>query len=179
MYDKLYPDTNRINKLYTDSISNDQNFVSYFTDLKNALTSGVIQKSRFSKTDLMTVASKFFYCDGLKPDSTISSHICIALNGVAEAKWNKDYTLLEAFCFEAIFENYYIKDKIRNKFVDNFVKYIKEGERKAKSTLNEPSVFLENVRKYSFEKMEADKDLLTALITYYSKVRQTLPFEIQ
>lgn len=128
IYDKLYPDTNKINILYIDSISNDSNFVSYFTDFNKALTSNVVKKSKFSKAELMTVASKFFYCDGIKPDSTISSHICIALNGVTEAKWSKDYTLLEAFCFEAIFENYYVKDKIRNKFVDNFVKYIKEGE---------------------------------------------------
>lgn len=179
IYDKLYPDTNKINKLYIASISNDLNFVSYFTDFKKSLTSNAIQKSKFNKAELMTVASKFFYCDGLKPDSTIRSHICIALNGVTEAKWNKDYTLLEAFCFEAIFENYYVKDKIRNQFVDNFVTYIKEGEKKAKSTLNEPKVFLESVRIYSFKKMEQDKALLTTLLTYYNKVQQTLPFEIR
>ena len=46
-------------------------------------------------------------------------HVCIGLNEVKEASWAKDYTLLEAFCFEAIFENETLKAALLTHYREN------------------------------------------------------------
>jgi hypothetical protein len=66
----------------------------------------------------MEVSSKFFYCDQVNPDTSIQAYVCVGLNGVKEAKWNKDYTLLEAFCYEGIFTQF---DNERSHIWDAFV----------------------------------------------------------
>jgi hypothetical protein len=179
IYDHLYPDTIKINALYTDSISKDKDFVTYFNLLIQPLTDKNTPRQRFTRKDVLKVASRFFYCDGVREDTTVSSHICIVLNGVKEAQWDKDLTVLEAFCFEAIFENYYVKEGIRSNFVNNFVRYIKEGEKKEKSQLPNKETYLLAVRHYAFDKMEKDKDLIETLMKYYTTHQSSFSFQIQ
>lgn len=179
LYDSLYPDTVKISARYIHEISSDIKFMGYFNELAQALDGSARVKTQYTAQELMHVASKFFYCNRVKPDSTVDAYICVALNGVPEANWKTDYTVLESFCFEAIFENIKTKDGRRSDFVDNFVNYRKEGERNFKASVNEPDVYLKSVRDFCFKKMAADADLRSVLMNYYTSTRQTLPFEIK
>lgn len=179
MYEKLYPDTARINQLYTASLLADTLFMKYFNQLIAPFSEQPAAVTKFSQIELMQVASRFFYCDAVKKDATISSHICITLNGLQGITFTKDYTLLEAFAFEAIFENYYTPDKKRNLFITNFLTYIKEGEQKEKVLVASPDAYLKKVRAYCFTKMEQDKDLKQVLLDYYIKNKDSFLFRIE
>jgi hypothetical protein len=176
IYEPLYPDTNRINRLYIDALSKDSLFVYYFNKLANPFLHPEIKKEKYTTNELMLVAARFFYCDGVRKDSTIASHICINLNGLKDAAFPKDYTLLEAFCFEAIFENLKTTDDKPNVFVENFKAYIREGERKRKASLTSLDDYLAQVRQYCFERMERDVSLKQTLLNYYFLHRNSLPF---
>lgn len=180
LYDHLWPDTVKMNKLYIDSISNNKLFVSQFQALLYPLTTtDPFEVPVININKLMQVASRFFYCDGVRADSSISSHICITLNGVKEAKWTEDNTALEAFCFEAIFENYYSSKDVKAKFVQNFVQYIKDGEQRFKGSTADKESYLQSVRVYAFEKMEKDEALKKILLQYFKAHQRTFSFHIE
>lgn len=178
IYEPLYPDTNRINRLYIDALSKDSLFVYYFNKLANPFLHPEIKKEKYTIAELMLVAARFFYCDGVRKDSTIASHICINLNGLKDAAFPKDYTLLEAFCFEAIFENLKTTDDKPNIFVENFKAYIRKGEQKKKASLSSLDDYLAQVRQYCFKRMEKDVSLKQTLLDYYTRHRNSLPFII-
>lgn len=178
LYEALYPDTNRINRLYTGTLSKDSLFMSYFNTLADPFLHQKIKKENYTIAELMLVAALFFYCDAVREDSTIASHICINLNGLKEASFSKDYTLLEAFCFEAIFENFRTTDDKLSLFVENFKSYIREGEQKEKISLTNLDDYLARVRQYCFTRMEKDASLRQTLLGYYARHRNSLPFII-
>lgn len=175
-YEKLYPDTNRINRLYTDFLSKDSLFMSYFSKLASPFLDMKIKKEKYTILELMLVASRFFYCDEVRKDSTIGSHICINLNGLKDASFFKDYTLLEAFCFEAIFENFRTTDNKPGLFVQNFKEYIREGEQKEKGSFTNAEDYLVRIRQYCFTRMERDTSLKQSLHDYYTRHQNSLPF---
>jgi hypothetical protein len=178
IYEPLYPDTNRINRLYIDALSKDSLFVYYFNRLASPFLQPEIKKEKYTTGELMMVAARFFYCDGVRKDSTITSHICITLNGLKDAAFSKDYTLLEAFCFEAIFENLRTTDDKPNIFVENFKSYIREAEQTKKASLTNLDDYLAQVRQYCFSRMESDVSLRQTLLDYYTRNRNSLPFTI-
>lgn len=126
----------------------------------------------------MQVASRFFFCDTVRPDKSIGSHICIALNGLKEAQFEKDYTILEAFCFEAIFEAIDQKRPARTKFVENFLAYIEEISNKEKQNISSSDSYLRNVRLAVFERMQTDDELKNVLLEYFQKNKENLSFNI-
>ena len=81
-YSELYPDTARINKSYVQRLSVNQPFLSYFSQLSSPrCDSQKTKKEVFAKDEMMLVASRFFLCDQVRPDTTISWHVCIGLMG--------------------------------------------------------------------------------------------------
>ena len=177
-YEPLYPDTGKINRLYTDALSKDSLFVFYFNRLAAPFLHPEIKKEKYTRAELMMVAARFFYCDGVRKDSRITSHICINLNGLKDASFSKNYTLLEAFCFEAIFENLRTTDDKPNRFVENFKAYIREAEQKEKVSLSSLNDYLAQVRQYCFTSMEKDTSLKQTLLDYYTRHRDSIPFII-
>ncbi|KQC02637.1 hypothetical protein [Pedobacter sp. Hv1] len=176
-YEKLYPDTVKINNLYTQSLAADPLFMSYFSKLSLPFQNSNQKKMHIGLKELMLVASRFFYCESVKKDSTINAYVCVHLNGLKNA-FDKDYTLIEAFCFEAIFESYKPQPQ-PTPFVVNFKSYIKEAERKEKHLFKDKAVYLEKIRHYCFNKMAKDKELQKALLAYYQLNKNNLPFELQ
>lgn len=177
-YEALFPDTSRINRLYADALSKDSLFMSYFNRLADPFLYQEIKKEKYTIDELMMIAARFFYCDGVRIDSTIASHICITLNGLKDVSFSKDYTLLEAFCFETIFENFRTADDKLNLFIENFKAYIQEGEQKEKASLSNLDDYLVRVRQYCFTRMEKDASLKQTLLDYYTRHRNSLPFII-
>lgn len=173
----LYPDTILLSKLYLNEFSGDKKLSKLFKESYLAIeNSKEKKKTSYSEEELMTVASKFFYCDEILPDTTVRMHICVGLNGIKEADWEKDYTLLEAFCYEAIFHDM----DLDNSLVDVELSYVKEqATQKYRPTFTSKEAFLENVKQEVFEKMKHSSVLRQSLEGYYRSNSNNLAFEIR
>jgi len=173
---KLYPDTMEIKRLYLEKYAQDKRLVRYFEETVASITNLNFEiKKSYSIVELMEVASKFFYCDKVLPDSSIQSRVCVGLNGVKEANWEKDYTLLEAFCYEAIFNEFDSEDA---KIWDIFISKKQESSQHFKMNITTLNQYLEDVKLAVFESMENDEVLKQELLDYYKLNRGNLAFRI-
>lgn len=176
IYEKYYPDTLKINKLFTDSLMMDQQFVNWYGQLSSPFTGATVSTLRFSRKQLMQVASKFFYCQAVRADSSIASTICIGRNGLDGLPRTPDLTLLEAFCFEAIFERYYSNPGVKSQFIENFLGHINEAVKRKKPSLLDRQQYLLEIREYCFKQMEKDSDLEKVLLDYYKEHARSFSF---
>jgi hypothetical protein len=173
---KLYPDTTEIKRLYLEKYAQDKRLVGYFEETVVSITNPNFEfKKGYTEDELMEVASKFFYCDKVLPDTSIQSRVCVGLNGVKEANWEKDYTLLEAFCYEAIFHDFDSEDA---KIWDIFVAKKKESGQKLKKNITFLNQYLEDVKLAVFENMKNDEILKHQLLNYYELNRSSLAFKL-
>ncbi|MDO1451801.1 hypothetical protein Q0590_36340 [Rhodocytophaga aerolata] len=182
VYNHLYPDTLTMTRRYTDSLQHNQVFKQYFNAFTYYINSPSTKNSTkiaFSVEEMMQVASKFFYCDLVKPDTTVSWHVCVGFNGLQDVVFDKDYTLLEAFCFEAIFTNMLSEDPEKSKFMDNFINYVTTSTNKQKQKFTSNQDLLQKVKHEVFLSMEFDKQLQVTLLDYYYKNQNNLPFQIE
>lgn len=176
--ENFHPDHARINREYARRMKSDRKFVRHFREMVAPAISKRFDRKKFSIGEIMTVASRFFFCDTVKPDRSIGSHICIALNGLADAGFDRDYTVVEAFCFESIFAEIEARSPARAKVVENFVSYINEISAGARKENAADDVYLKNVRGAVFKRMSQDTDLKKLLIDYFESNRNNLSFEI-
>ena len=176
MFD-LYPDTNVLKQTYIDQLTNDSTLQGYVRQTIAAIEKNVsFDKLTFSKQELMKVASRFFYCDKVNPDSSVQAHVCIGLNGQRESNWQKDYTLLEAFCYEAIFSDFDQEtSQIDIAFSQNKTKVCQMNLPHFRSE-NE---YLMKVREDLYRKMARDKRLQKSLMHYYHLHQDDLPFRLE
>lgn len=176
-FQNLFPDTLKMTAIYQKNIQNDIKIKTYFLKLANPLIYSVKQREVYSKSELMHIASKFFYCESVKPDTTIRLHVCIGINGQESSKL-KDYTLLEAVCFEAIFEKMFDRQN-RPQYMDDFSSVV---EKKSKIYRNISLTGLDNflikVRGETYKAMEKNESLKTTLISFIDRNKDNLPFKI-
>jgi uncharacterized protein YqfB (UPF0267 family) len=172
----FYPDTIKLKRLYLKEYIKDERLRNYFEISKSAISNKPSKSEiNFATDELMEVASKFFYCDQVFADTTVQSHVCIGLNGVSEAHWEKDYTLLEAFCYEGIFNDF---DKELSPVDESYSFNKREVCLKYKSTLQSFDQYLLDVRKELFTRMKNDSNLRKSLLSYYEQNKDNLPFRI-
>ncbi len=172
----LYPDTIKLRSFYLENLSKDKQLKKYFIETYTANEHTDSKRLNvFSQLELMNVASKFFYCDKVLPDTSIQSHICIGINGTKEAKWNKDYTLLEAFCYEAIFDDL---NKDSSQVYTDFYNTYNESCTQYISNIKSLDEYLLNVRTSVFNKMENSVVLKQMLMKYYAQNKNNLAFRI-
>lgn len=172
----FYPDTIKLKRLYLKEYIKDERLRNYFEISKSAISNKTSKSEiNFTTDELMEVASKFFYCDQVFADTTVQSHVCIGLNGVREAHWKKDYTLLEAFCYEGIFNDF---DKELSPVDESYSFNKREACLKYKSTLQSLDQYLLDVRKELFTRMKNDSNLKKSLLSYYEHNKDNLPFRI-
>jgi hypothetical protein len=157
----------------------DPGFMRSYRQLSAPFTGISTPSLHFSRKELLQVAARFFYCQSVRSDSGISSTICIGRNGLNELTGTRDLTVLEAFCFEAIFERYYSRPGVKSKFIENFLSYISEAVQQKKPSLKNKEQYLLDVRAYCFRRMETDKDLEAALLDYYKEHARTFAFTIE
>jgi hypothetical protein len=140
------------------SMVSSRDFYTNFLSLTGTLTNPL--KPGFSKTELMLVASRFFYCDKVNPDSSVSYHICVGINGQHLIVPTRDLTSLEAFAIEAIF--YYMDhDKDFFNHTNKNVREISEEERRS---YTDKSSYLTRVRDRCFALIEKDAVLEKILL---------------
>ncbi|VXD11162.1 hypothetical protein [Marinoscillum sp. 108] len=173
-----YPDTMRIANTLLKEYDSDPKLKSYFNQTLEPIIDPESSKEiTFSSGELLEVASKFFYCDKVKPDTSIQAHVCVGLNGIKEANWEQDYTLLQAFCFEAIF--YGIMDNKDSKIWDAFTYAKQQSSEFHRPTLSSLDQYLEDVKLDLFERMRTNETLERELLAYYEQTRETLAFSIE
>jgi hypothetical protein len=180
----LYPDVRAMSRRYTDSLIYNPRFVGYYNQLvlpvalkdNIALQQVMHDGSSFTSEEMMQVASRFFYCDGVRPDNQVSWHVCVGLNGMKEAKWDKDMTLLEAFVFEAIFNTWMTGSDADQQLYNHFNTYVTSAAT-ANAAIS-PEKRIETIRREVFAKMEKDALLQSVLFKYYQQVKNTLPLAI-
>lgn len=177
-YESLYPDTNKIKEKYADSISRNPVFMKHFENMTAPFTGKPFKANTYTMKEMMKVASRFYYADGVRADSSITSHICITLNGIREADWKTDYTEMEAFVFEAIFSPIDNGAK-KPACTDIFRSYLNAGQHKFQPAYTNKEAYLKNVRNYAFERMEADTELQQLLTGYHQNHRSTFSFLIK
>ena len=177
-FQNLFPDTLKMTGIYRNSIENNPKIKKYFMKLAQPLIQKVKIEEKYSMSEIMDVASKFFYCDAVRPDTTIGLHICIGING-QEIKSERDYTLLEAICFEAIFEKMFSSRGTSTKYMDNFSesveKYSKINRGLAKYGLE---AYLLKVRQDVYSDMKNDESLRETLFSFFDRNKDNLPFII-
>jgi hypothetical protein len=172
----LYPDTSAMKRLYLKKLSHDKKLTKYFRETFSPITDLNLQKENaYTAGELMEVASKFFYCDYVAPDTTVIAHICVGINGVNEAQWKKDYTLLQAFCYEAIFNDL---DNENSQIWESFVSKKKKSSERFKRNITTLNNYLEDVKLNLFEEMKNDEILKQVLIDYYKLNQHNLAFRI-
>ena len=173
----LYPDTVKLKKRYLNEYVKDQVLTRYFETSCSAIIDTNFKVSMsFNQDELMEVASKFFYCDKVLPDTTVQSHVCVGLNGVSEANWSKDYTLLEAFCYEGIFTDLLQETSELEKVYSS---HKEDACNKYKFEITTLDHYLMDVRKELFASMKNDDVLNSILMKYYIKNADKLAFQIK
>lgn len=173
----LYPDTLKIKQQYLDYFCHDKKLVTYFEETYNAIKTPNQKPSRsYTLDELMDVSSKFFYCDQLLADTVVQSHVCIGLNGIKEAKWDKDYTLLAAFCLEALFNDF---DKDSSQIDEAYAIEKKAACVQFKRGMTTLDKYLEDVRLDLFRRMERNAVLKEKLLQYYELNKQNLAFTLR
>ena len=178
IYNPLYPDTSKIRNNYADDLAKNKLFIYYLNEtLKPLETKTVKPKLSFSKEEVSKVASHFFYSDSLFADNSLSSHICVGLNGIKEAKFARDYTLLEAFCFEAIF--YYLRDEEKSGFNKNFMLIVKKLKKQYLDKNKTTEGMLKFIQINTFLEMSQDAILMKRLDEYYAMNKSNLNFSIK
>jgi hypothetical protein len=173
---QLYPDTVKLKRLCLDKFIEDEKLVSYFDETaKYVRDSSLIPKTTFTKDELMEVASKFFYCDKILPDSAVQAHICVAINGVEEANWSNDYTLLQAFCYEGIFT---LSDTDSSQIYSTFVDEKKMSVDKFKKNITSLDQYLQDVKLDLFERIRTNEAIKKELLAYYDLNKNNLAFRV-
>jgi hypothetical protein len=174
----LYPDTVKMKETYLTFLSADKNRTKYFKEtlapfMKNSVA---VDQQVFTTEELMDVSSKFFYCTQVMPDNKIRHKTCIGFNGIAEAQWEKDYMLLEAFCYEAIFTDLFSD---ASKLAPE-VQALKEALAVQKfSELKTQNEYLLDVRLGLFEALERNELLKSMLLSYYQENEDNLAFKLE
>jgi hypothetical protein len=172
----LYPNKSKIKKLYLEKYIQDKRLVAYFEEALAPINNPDITRTKtYTSDELMQVASKFFYCDQVLPDTVVQAHVCIGLNGIKEAVWEKDYTLLAAFCYEAIFSDF---DNDPSAIWDSFVAEKTKASQKYKPALITMDQYLLDVRLDLFERMQNNEILKQKLLDYYELNKTNLAFKI-
>ena len=176
-FQNLFPDTLKMTAIYRKNLEGDKKAKNYFMKLAQPLTNSVKQKEVYSKMEIMNVASKFFYCDSVRPDTTIGLHVCIGING-QESNKLKDYTLLEAICFEAIFENMFDR-KNPPKYMDDFSNVVDKNTKLYKNlSLTGLDNFLIKVRTETYNEMENNESLKATFLSFIDRNKDNLPFRV-
>lgn len=172
----LYPDKSKMKSVLLEKYAQDKKLVAYFEETLAPINNPNLEISKnYTTIELMEVASKFFYCDAVLPDTSIQVHVCIGLNGIKEATWEKDYTLLAAFCFEAIFNDF---DKDISEIWESFLAKKSEAGKKYRSNISTLDQYLLDVRLDLFDRMKQDEILKKALLNYYELNKTNLAFRI-
>lgn len=170
-FEKLYPDTLQIKKLFTKRI-NEKLFISNFSKLVNLQNQ---TKELYSMDEIMKVASRFFVVVNSGDDFRLK--ICGGGNDFQDLNAIKDVSLLESLTYEAIISAFDKPKSKRPKFISNARAYFSDAINNADSLNNNAISKLAKDKLY--EMMEKDENLRLFIKDYLEANSNNLPFEIK
>lgn len=169
---KRLNDTAALNRRFCELFTQQKELSGYFDVLSNAQKG---TKQMFTIEEMMQVASRFFWLDNRETDGWIY-YTCIGNNGQKESRYQKDYSVLEAFCFEAIFSCLDKRKTPRFSLsADTYFDAVRAAVPEAKR--QDPAIILA-ARQSLYQKMEQDAGLQDALLRYYRKYGSTFGFRL-
>lgn len=128
----------------------------------------------FTEKELMKIASRFFLME--KNDNRFRTRVCIGINGLDNPDLKeKDYTILEAIVFEAIFEEITDKNIDEIDFMNNLDQYSKTAITTLDKTITDS---LAVVRASVFNAMANDEALKTYLLSYLDENKDNIALNI-
>ena len=176
-YKAYYPDTLKMKHLFHKDLKSNQKASHYISIYYDALENNLeTQKKMFTERTLMRVASKFFLVTGNLGKDQLDWRVCISIKGQEETIIEEDYTLLEGFCFEAIFENLRNETQNEDHFMNRFLNYINIIENEKLDFEKDSNIMKSRSR--IFDQMASDLALKTMLLKYYRENKSNLPFYI-
>lgn len=168
---KILPDSTKAKAIFAAQLDN-KKFKSYF--YKTFYNKS--EKETFTKKELMKVASKFFLSE--KKGNIYSTKICVGINGLKEIELqHKDFTLLEAIVYEAIFERL-MNENIKEtpEFMNSLEKHRGDAIRSINATTRDSLLHVKNL---VFSAMEKDKALEEHLLNYIEVNQHNLTIVIE
>jgi hypothetical protein len=173
-----YPDSPKIQQLFCEQLKGPSSFRKNLELIcPTNLSNQACKKGKFSFSDMMFVASRFFYCNKVNKDTAIIPKICVGINGIKEMNTNKDLAALEAFVFEAIFNS--LQEKNEPPFLEDFTQAIQTHMKARIKNIKSIDEFLLQVRNDCFNEMEQNENLKKSLLAYYKKNKSTINFTLQ
>ncbi len=165
-------DTAALNRRFCELFTQQKEVSGYFDVLSNAQTG---TQQIFTIAEMMQVAARFFWLQHTEADGWLL-YKCIFNNGQKESNYEKDYSVLEAFCFEAIFSYLYKRKTPRfsiaaDTYFDEVSAEVPDSKRQ------DPAIILA-ARQNLYQKMEKDADLQKALLKYYRRYGNTFGFRL-
>lgn len=167
----VMPDSLKAKAMFTSYLER-ETFKDYF--FKTFYANAERPKEIFTEAELMKVASKFFLAENY--GGQFITKICVGINGLgSEDLKHKDYTLLEAIVYEAIFERLMQKSSKEPLFMTHLNTYSKKAINAVSPTTKDALNF---IRTTVFEAMENDAALKTHLLNYFNKNQANIAIEI-
>jgi len=176
---QLYPDTALIATRFCNEIIKSDSVQEYFNALTpNNLITWDLRNDTFTTKEMLEVASRFFYCDGINEiDTTINYKICVGINGQRDDNSGKDVLLLEAFTIEAIL--FYVSKRRTPDFLTEFKNFLKIQTIAKRKKFKDYDSYLHEIRQMCYFEMQGNTDLKKKLLDYYESNRTNLNFKIE
>ncbi|GAA3645156.1 hypothetical protein [Flavivirga jejuensis] len=118
----------------------------------------------------MDIASRFFLIQKSPNGHGYVTKVCRGINGL-EKKSKKDYTILEAVLYDAIYNRVVDEKKDEAEFLNSLYKYIED--------ITEKEDNIEIIRQYIFSSMASDENLNNFIFSYLEKNKDNIPFEVE
>lgn len=155
-----------------------ENFLEYIGELIPHQDDNIRpEKNAFTMDEMMNIASRFFHVESInESDTTIQRAICVGRHGVSDLALTKDFSSLEAFIFEAVFNDILKKN---SRLEANFESCIETSLRELRSMPVTLPELLRETRARCYSEMAKDEDLKKNLLRYYQKNRDNVSWRLE
>ena len=174
------PDT--LSHFYHSSLMNDEEFnahvlplVSNYLASRGMKLSGYVphDKNVLTLDDLIRVAVRFFYPNGVAKDGRIHWQICVGINGLKDFETERNLTV-EAFCYDTIFTTL---NSPQRPILDQFKEMIEEVKGLQLSTDDETKIARAQGAVWIL--LSKNETLKEMLLSAYSRKKDILSFVIE
>jgi len=181
--EKVLPDSAKAAALFAVQLRNDRRFEKLFKEqvahflaaTGRSLAAYQPQpKMSLSADSLMTIAAQFFYAMRERPDSSISWKVCVGMNGFMQDKHDDMQPLVEAFCFQAVFNQY---DPEKPGYATDFLANARQITRETRALHGEERLGMARRRMTAL--MKTNDALRTVLLGEYEKKKPMLNFTLR
>ncbi len=181
--EKVLPDSVKATDLFMDQLRKDRRFeplfkeqVAHFLNASGRSVTAYQPQPKLSLDidSLMTIAAQFFYAMRERPDSSLSWKVCVGVNGFMHEKHTDMRPLVEAFCFQAVFEHY---EPDKPGYTTDFLANARQVTQETRAFHGEER--LGKARRRMTALMKSNAALRTTVVEEYEKKKSILNFTLR